>query len=100
MKKDDLIKLAASRGITINEEQAEKFTELSDEELENLASGGGCIYKPDGGVLGKQYDCRSCGYRVSIKDSDVPEGQPPVCPLCGSANLKYQGKIEIMPEIT
>ncbi|MDR0975047.1 MAG: hypothetical protein LBL80_05095 [Ruminococcus sp.] len=41
MKKDDLIKRAAARGITIDESQAEKYLTLSDEELENLAIAGG-----------------------------------------------------------
>jgi hypothetical protein len=43
MKKEDLIKKARERGITIDETQAEKYITLSDEELANLAvSGGGC----------------------------------------------------------
>ncbi|MDR0975053.1 MAG: hypothetical protein LBL80_05125 [Ruminococcus sp.] len=40
MKKEDLIKKAAERGITLDETQAEKYINLSDEELENIASGG------------------------------------------------------------
>jgi rubrerythrin len=88
MKKDDLIKLAAARGITLSAAQAEKYTELSDEELENLSGGTkDCL---TGSELGTAYDCRACGERVVILDKDVPEGLPPTCPLCGSANLKYQ----------
>ncbi|MDR0987623.1 MAG: hypothetical protein LBL98_08040 [Ruminococcus sp.] len=43
MKKEELIKKAAERGITLNEEQAESYINLSDEELENLAVSGGCF---------------------------------------------------------
>jgi hypothetical protein len=39
MKKEDLIKHAAARGITLSETQAEKYINLSDEELENIAGG-------------------------------------------------------------
>ncbi|MDR0987613.1 MAG: hypothetical protein LBL98_07990 [Ruminococcus sp.] len=43
MKKEELIKKAAERGFALSELQAEKLTELTDEELENLdISGGGC----------------------------------------------------------
>jgi rubrerythrin len=98
MKKDDLIKLAADRGINLSEKQAEKYTELSDEELENLAGGGEIKCRiNDGSVLGTLYDCRSCGNRVTVKDSDVPKGLPPTCPICGSANLKYQAQVSILP---
>ncbi|MDR0987621.1 MAG: hypothetical protein LBL98_08030 [Ruminococcus sp.] len=40
MKKETLIKLAAERGITLNEEQAESYINLTDEELENIAGAG------------------------------------------------------------
>jgi DNA-directed RNA polymerase subunit RPC12/RpoP len=96
MKKDDLIKLAAARGITLSAAQAEKYTELSDEELENLSGGTkDCI---SGKEMATAYDCRACGERVVILDKDVPEGQPPTCPHCGNANLKYQFRLGIDPE--
>ncbi|MDR0975056.1 MAG: hypothetical protein LBL80_05140 [Ruminococcus sp.] len=41
MKKEELIKKAAERGIDIDETAAEKLLHLSDEELANIA-GGGC----------------------------------------------------------
>jgi hypothetical protein len=41
MKKEDLIKRAREHGITLSETQAEKYINLSDEELENLAVAGG-----------------------------------------------------------
>ncbi|MDR0975046.1 MAG: hypothetical protein LBL80_05090 [Ruminococcus sp.] len=41
MKKDELIKKAAEHGITIDETQAEKYLNLSDEELANLEIAGG-----------------------------------------------------------
>ncbi|MDR0975045.1 MAG: hypothetical protein LBL80_05085 [Ruminococcus sp.] len=47
MKKEDLIKKAAERGITLDEAQAEKYISLSDEELENLAVAGGGICDKD-----------------------------------------------------
>ncbi|MDR0974266.1 MAG: hypothetical protein LBL80_01085 [Ruminococcus sp.] len=42
MKKEVLIKKAASYGITLDETQAEKYSTLSDEELANLDISGGC----------------------------------------------------------
>jgi hypothetical protein len=42
VKKEDLIKKAAERGIAIDETTAEKYIELSDEELANLEASGGC----------------------------------------------------------
>jgi hypothetical protein len=42
MKKEDIIKKAAERGITIDDTQAEKYIILSDEELANLEASGGC----------------------------------------------------------
>ncbi|MDR0987604.1 MAG: hypothetical protein LBL98_07945 [Ruminococcus sp.] len=41
MKKEELIKKAARRGIAVTEAQAEKLTALTDEELENIAGGRG-----------------------------------------------------------
>ncbi|MDR0903698.1 MAG: hypothetical protein LBM59_03615 [Ruminococcus sp.] len=42
MNKESLLKKARERGITLDETQAEKYVNLSDEELENLAVSGGC----------------------------------------------------------
>jgi hypothetical protein len=43
MKTEELIKKAAERGVTLDEATAEKYCNLSDEELANLdISGGGC----------------------------------------------------------
>ncbi|MDR0987608.1 MAG: hypothetical protein LBL98_07965 [Ruminococcus sp.] len=41
MKKEEIIAKAFERNITINEDTAEKLTELSEEELENLAGAAG-----------------------------------------------------------
>jgi hypothetical protein len=41
VKKEELIKKAARRGIAVTEAQAEKLTALTDEELENIAGGRG-----------------------------------------------------------
>ncbi|MDR0904502.1 MAG: hypothetical protein LBM59_07710 [Ruminococcus sp.] len=43
MKKEDLIKKARERGITLTDEQAEKYINLSEEELENIVGGGGLV---------------------------------------------------------
>jgi hypothetical protein len=58
MKKEDLIKKAAERGITIDETQAEKYINLSDEELANLEVSGGC---PTPGNV----------YKNAVTDSDA-----------------------------
>jgi hypothetical protein len=48
LKKEFIIKKAAEQGYSITEEQAEKFSTLSDEELENLnLAGGGCGDPPE-----------------------------------------------------
>jgi hypothetical protein len=41
MKTDELIQKAAERGLTIDKETAEKYINLSDEELANLNIAGG-----------------------------------------------------------
>ncbi|MDR0974265.1 MAG: hypothetical protein LBL80_01080 [Ruminococcus sp.] len=41
MKKEELIKKAASHGITLDDISAEKYKNLSDEELANLDISGG-----------------------------------------------------------
>ncbi|MDR0987607.1 MAG: hypothetical protein LBL98_07960 [Ruminococcus sp.] len=45
MKKEELIKKAAERGVTLTETQAEKYVAISDEELENVAGGLLCGFK-------------------------------------------------------
>jgi hypothetical protein len=62
MKKEDLIKKAAERGIAIDETQAEKYVNLSDEELANIAGGGSnlCGFKHE--VNGK--NANSCRFYV------------------------------------
>jgi hypothetical protein len=42
MNKEYLIKKAAEHGITLDETTAEKYTNLTDEELDNLQIAGGC----------------------------------------------------------
>jgi bacteriocin-like protein len=54
MKKEDLIKKAAERGITLDETQAEKYITLSDEELENISGGGSNL----------------CGFKQEITDGN------------------------------
>ncbi|MDR0987615.1 MAG: hypothetical protein LBL98_08000 [Ruminococcus sp.] len=48
MKKEDLIAKARERGIDLSDEQAEKYINLSEDELENIA-GGFTVY-PNGGA--------------------------------------------------
>ncbi|MDR0987622.1 MAG: hypothetical protein LBL98_08035 [Ruminococcus sp.] len=60
MKKETLIKLAAERGVKLDESQADKYLELSDEDLENLeAAGGVCNF--DTGYE-EDEDIRRAGY--------------------------------------
>jgi hypothetical protein len=66
MKKSELIKKAAERGITLDETQAEKYINLSDEELENIAGGGDnpCTEKCSQGIsehyFWKTSTCNNC----------------------------------------
>jgi hypothetical protein len=63
MKKEDLIKKAAERGITIDETTAEKYVSLSDEELENINVSGGCEKPPDGSVyIEDKNRAKNCAY--------------------------------------
>ncbi|MDR0975052.1 MAG: hypothetical protein LBL80_05120 [Ruminococcus sp.] len=83
MKKETLIKKAAEHGITLDEMQAEKYLNLSDEELANIAGGtNDCGRVKDGrrlfvneapgckyfvpGRLGVEANCRVCEHSESI----------------------------------
>jgi hypothetical protein len=63
MKKEELIKRAAERGITLDETQAEKYVNLSDEELANLEiSGGACGGEPPAYQLVPPEYAANCPY--------------------------------------
>ncbi|MDR0975054.1 MAG: hypothetical protein LBL80_05130 [Ruminococcus sp.] len=64
MKKEDLIKKAAERGITIDETQADKYISLSDEELANLdIAGGKCArYNSNYGLTVYGEEADGCPY--------------------------------------
>jgi hypothetical protein len=80
MKKEELIKKAAERGITIDETTAEKYVNLSDEELENLdVSGGGCTGSPFSKVSRDNF----CSKYVKGWDINLPTCKP--CELCSKS---------------
>ncbi|MDR0903699.1 MAG: hypothetical protein LBM59_03620 [Ruminococcus sp.] len=63
MKKEELIRRAAEHGISIDETQAEKYINLSDEELENLEiSGGACGDPPPPHQLFPVERAANCAY--------------------------------------
>jgi hypothetical protein len=62
MKKEELIRRAAERGITIDETQAEKYVNLSDEELANLEIAGGCGGNPPAYQLVPKDQAANCAY--------------------------------------
>ncbi|MDR0904499.1 MAG: hypothetical protein LBM59_07695 [Ruminococcus sp.] len=71
MTKEDLIKKAAARGITLTETEAEKYLNLSDEELENIAGGGPdyCLEKCSQGITeAKFWKTSTCTNCPNIKD--------------------------------
>jgi hypothetical protein len=91
VKKEDLIKKAAERGIAIDETTAEKYINLSDEELANLDISGGCTGSPFSKVTRDNYcskgikgwditlaTCKPCA--ISRKTSPIIDGiNPPYC---------------------
>jgi hypothetical protein len=83
MKKEDLIKKAAERGITIDETQAEKYINLSDEELENLEVSGGC---GGGTELTEEEKNRQCP--SGVRRRDFPDY---ACPRCGEYSRRDGG---------
>jgi predicted Zn-ribbon and HTH transcriptional regulator len=83
MKKEDLIKKAAERGITIDETQAEKYINLSDEELENIAGGWGVC-----SVI-RVYSCNKCWHEFEVEYTGTPD-KAVTCPKCKSENVSYK----------
>ncbi|MDR0904501.1 MAG: hypothetical protein LBM59_07705 [Ruminococcus sp.] len=82
MKKSDLIKKAAEQGVALTEEQAEKYVNLSDEELENLdiAGGGFCGFKKEITDGNKALTCRY----YSVFD---PKRSVQICGNCSHARI-------------
>jgi hypothetical protein len=108
VKKDELIKKAAERGITIDETQAEKYINLSDEQLTAVAGGAGTpptfgeveyenggveINNPDFAAMicgewsadpeypSSTHNCWSCFYRVNYKPGSMTCGNSEVIRL-------------------
>jgi DNA-directed RNA polymerase subunit RPC12/RpoP len=88
MKKEDLIKKAAERGMTITEEQAEKYVNLSDEELENLDVSGGCKEAVT------VYICNNCHIEFEETEDERKIRDiyllPLRCTTCQSLNVSYK----------
>ncbi|MDR0987606.1 MAG: DUF2624 domain-containing protein [Ruminococcus sp.] len=79
MKKEELIKLAAQRGVTLTETQAEKYASISDEELENITGGGLiCGFKRE---ITDGNKALSCSY-YSVSD---PKKAVQICGNCSRA---------------
>jgi bacteriocin-like protein len=78
MKKEDLIKRAAAQGITLTEEQAEKYINLSDEELANIAGGGSGPCRNDRRVLDGN-EAPNCPY---YKDAQPIPSHAVHCGFC------------------
>jgi hypothetical protein len=79
MKKDELIKKAAERGITLDETQAEKYINLSDEELENLEISGGCEKNEysycKGNVHGTKVSKEACAHCMDYRKEKVSDNR-------------------------
>ncbi|MDR0974267.1 MAG: hypothetical protein LBL80_01090 [Ruminococcus sp.] len=67
MKKEDLIKKAAERGITLDEATAENYSNLSDEELANLDISGGCGKGYTEPYIGMGDEAVNCTYYENSK---------------------------------
>jgi DNA-directed RNA polymerase subunit RPC12/RpoP len=82
MKKEDLIKKAAERGITLDETQAEKYINLSDEELENIAGGVGLCSAV------RVYHCNDCWHEFEVTYTGTSD-RAVTCPKCKSESVSY-----------
>ncbi|MDR0987611.1 MAG: hypothetical protein LBL98_07980 [Ruminococcus sp.] len=88
MKKEELIKKAAERGVVLDEAQAEKYTELSDEELDNLSvSGGGCG-TPDGKKIDDKTYAAKCAYFNRKNNTPITVTY---CIYCTNAETQLEG---------
>ncbi|MDR0987610.1 MAG: hypothetical protein LBL98_07975 [Ruminococcus sp.] len=88
MKKEELIAKAHERGITLTELQAEKYIELSDEELENLEASGGELCPGNGfRKLVSGSEAVGCKFFDSITDNK----QNIHCNNCKKVSLSTTG---------
>ncbi|MDR0975049.1 MAG: hypothetical protein LBL80_05105 [Ruminococcus sp.] len=93
MKKEELIKKAAERGVTLSEEQAEKYLTLSDEELANIAGGGSCVKRDDIPQNSIRIDYPNHGYNCPGFIDKVPKSDYPyrTCEVCGHSLSCFNG---------
>jgi hypothetical protein len=86
VKKEDIIKRAAERGITIDAETAEKYINLSEEELLNLDVSGGKCLKQAKEKMVLPSEAQTCNYYSPIMPPS--QGSVPNCQFCKYIKIK------------